>query len=306
MNFAGATDRARIQILADFGGIYLDTDILPPLYDEISLDYKQIKYLEKFKINVDDFKRELRIANYEQVFNENKNLLKTLKGRVKSDKFINIIKSYIENISSESKGIKLTEEDISVKTSLTEIPNLILKCAESSKDKNIEELFRKIRSPKLVKGEIVMLGNENSLANAGFDIHETYKESDEIFKIMKIINLKDIEISKYQQNTSGKAIDLIRAKEDLNNSDINTDNINLKYRYDGLVKNARTTIEISGPQVYINYYNEEYLDFSQKYRELPLYKEFNAAFTANTEEDYKSSWVYKKEDNLGLLKIPEC
>ena len=290
-NLAGASDSARVEILASKGGIYMDADILPALKpynyfmtnntDEISKNYLKNSF------------RSISLIFYEQLFNYNENFLPSrTKSNFYLEKFFDQL-DYINSLTTEQKShIKNILKD-----ELNKLKNI----------NNLESVFNKINDVKIREGEFRTAEDSNNFIAS----HSASKNSDWIQLLKNKIKENYLKLNNYEKNNPNLYYPkksnyiLINDKAYIRpnlESVRDFDSKALSYRYDTLLTDSRATIAISGPSALYSVYEDIYPESIENNRDFKKTKiieslsEFNVknkVFNNATEEDAKSSWAKK-------------
>jgi insecticidal toxin len=295
MNLAAASDVARLEILNKFGGIYLDTDILPTVkYNKDILNTTKYRDFYNFIENDSQILRIIHIAIYESILNNNQSLINS---REISEKYLNQLTSKLLK-DPNLVEYKNLSNDIKVFYS------------EFSKFK-ISDIFTSIGDFSVNEGHFRIAKKSNSIIASN-------KSTDQNALIQKAIMIveENYEIlNKIHNNTPGthsvfdteleaeKIHKLLMDYKVLDRTVANIVQSFTNYRYDGLIESMKSTIVLTGPSVYEealqNYYDDEFVNSELKFR-LGL----NDKFNFNTEEDTKSSWTIETDHSLGIITIP--
>lgn len=290
-NFAAAGDSARLEILARFGGLYMDIDVLPSikqlnLFMETHKDGPYSKYIpQRF--------RELSLLFFEQIFNHHKELLPSRKISNKyRTRFITNI-NHDNTLTPELKSLLKT----AIQSTLTKIKDI----------KDINEVFNKLDDINIRTGEFKAAEDTNNFIAA----HQVKTNNDWVHILRDKITDNYKKLNKIEKNnpdfyyeydknyilTTDKTnyVDPKRESKSFFNYSIHD------YRKDSIA-DTRITIFTSGPGVLTSLYEDLFPEFmSQRgyfYKNVIVKNttEFslkNKVFNNATEEDVNSSWASK-------------
>ncbi|WP_158998869.1 TcdA/TcdB catalytic glycosyltransferase domain-containing protein [Pigmentibacter ruber] len=277
-NFAAASDNARLEILKEYGGIYIDVDVLPSiskLNELTTIELKGVKSIVKSHFKL------ISYAYYETIFNTNPNILPS---RTISNENNNDLNLLLNSISTEDA--KILKEKINEHYNYFKTEN------------NIEYIFNKVGNIYIRPLEL-----KTSLRNNNFIIsHENDNNNNIINLIIDQIKNNYNEVNKYEKNNPNFYYsnttdfnDFIDDKDKEFNKLF--ERSVSKYRYDSLIPDSSVTVLVSGPLAYDtifkkNNFKHENLSF------LTQYSDSNEIYNRHTEEDKKSSWVKGNIESL--------
>ncbi|WP_184891138.1 TcdA/TcdB catalytic glycosyltransferase domain-containing protein [Candidatus Cardinium hertigii] len=318
MNCASASDCARLEIIKQYGGIYIDVDLLPPFQEHIDI-FSDFKNLEDNKIELN---RVLYTVQTEQLLNNVPAALR-LDGRNDlSNHYLHmmyppptgIFLLYPSScISSEMsrKQIEINrkhtqisiKKDIAYYWKLKEIIQSIQYTSNNISSKSIKEIFAPLGEIKIMKNHFRTSSIGYLCNNSFIATHcDTGSENNDITKLIKKISGNYARLKK------------IGDKKNITNLDINF----LSYRKDGLEAGSSATVAISGPAAYNSFYRE---NFQESYKEklpdnivyqhipiLMLYPSSNyenniqlpnaLKYNTWTEEDATCSWMIDSDTQV--------
>jgi mannosyltransferase OCH1-like enzyme len=295
MNLAAASDIARLEILNEFGGIYLDTDILPTVKHNKDI-LNTTKYRDFYNLIENDSQilRNINIAIYESILNNNQSLINS---REMSEKHLNQLTS---KLLKDPNLVEYKNLSNDIKIFYSEISKL-----------KISEIFTSIGNFSVNEGLFRIAEQSNSIIAS----HKSTDQNALIQKAIMIVEENYEILNKIHKNTPGtssvfntapEADKIYKTLMDYKVLDRTVANIVqsfTNYRYDGLIESMKSTIVLSGPSVYEevlqNYYHDEFVNSKLKFR-FGLSDKFNF----NTEEDTKSSWTIQTDHSLGIVTIP--
>lgn len=286
-NFAAASDSARLEILGEFGGIYMDVDILPSL--KPLNDFYDNNIHGEFKNFFLSHSKRITLLFFETVLNNNRNLIPS---RQLSNRFLTGFDEIIEFSSlDDSSKIKLKQK---MKEALNNLNNI----------KEIHEIFNKLSDIKVRKSEY----KKSEYTNNFIATHKIENDNDFLLKLKNEIFNNYKKINKIESNNPNftyeydkKYILQSDAKNYIRSRNYITsyfDSNILQYRQDSIFP-TRFTIYTSGPAVYAKLMENEFSNFTNVYGDLvreDIFKNrfeipfINTIFNNATEEDVKSSW----------------
>lgn len=291
MNLAGASDIARLEILNEFGGIYLDADIFPTVKHNKNILYTT-KYRDFYNLIKDksSILRRVNITIYESILNSKESLIKN---REKSEKYLNELSLQLSN---DPELVKYKNLPNDIRTYYSEISKL-----------NASDIFTTIGDFSVKEGYFRNAKNSNSTI-------ATHKSKDQNALIQKAIMTVEENykiLNNFHENTLGTFNSLnkngnykLLTDPELQEKKPSGFIESLKnYRYDSLIENMKSTIILSGPGIYEevlqNLFYDRYIKSEFKFR-----FDTSDKFSFDTEEDTKSSWFTKTEPTLGTLNVP--
>ena len=309
MNWAAASDLARVEVLNQYGGIYLDVDLLPTMKESIfdHPAFDSLKTVFKNSIEKNDnskFVKLIETAFSELLMNSNVELKTHMRKRGESTTFLNKLIYEINNGTID--GFPSNQ----YKTQLDSIPDKLKEIANEWKNKSIEELFSNLGDVKLRKGEYSVQHKNNSaiIANPNLDS----SESNWLNGLIEMMKERYDEYSRIQENHSGKLVDYKPKNKsaelffsELNGLKVLTLDKILYYefRYDSLVSNSQTTLFFSGPAAFMSNIESHYKNAKLMVeRSIP---HTNSMYNLATEENAESSWLIKENTSeKRIISIP--
>jgi hypothetical protein len=311
MNWAAASDIARLEILNQYGGIYLDVDLLPNFKTSIYSYPELAPIFELPGYKNSHMRKKIEIAFSELMMNQNKALRSITQRRVFSKKFFDILKDEIQK-----RSIDIIDE--SNYHLFERVPNALNDVADILKNEDISALFSKIGDVTLRKGEFSVQFNHNAVLISNPSINHPSENSDWLDGVIIRLKQNYNAVKRVQKKYTGKLIDfksdnmtvsdfISELKKEQHEKGLNYERY-YYYRYDTLVPDAQTTIFISGPDAIRAFLNTRYLE--SKFLNARSLPKFNEIYSAATEAEADSSWLQrsenlksKKEVNW-LLKVP--
>lgn len=271
LNFAAASDSARLEILKKYGGIYMDVDVLPSINKLVELSTIELKGIRS--ILKTHFKL-ISYAYYEAIFNSNPEILPSRKN---SSENINDLFTLLDSISGDDA--RILKEQIS------------RHFAYFKNEGELENIFSKLGNIYIRPLEL-----KTSTRNNNFIIsHENDNNNNIVNNIIDQIKMNYADVNNYEINNpnfyyqKSSDYDDSFGKSNINFQKVFENSIS-RYRYDSLLPDSTVTVLVSGPWTYeavfkANNLKHENLAFITQFNDL------NELFNRHTEEDKKSSWV---------------
>lgn len=290
-NFASASDSARIEILARFGGMYIDVDILPSFkfLNQIVNNPDNKLYLNSLR----ELYKDISLAFYEEFFNINKNFIPSAEiSNIRKEKLILKLDEMVKN---NFLSYNLKEQ---IQTNISEIKI----------NNNINYLFDKLENITLREGEFKIPRGINNVIIS----HKINNNKDWLFLVRESIYDNYYKLNAYEKNNPNYFYNYDKEYILINNKgkyifpevefEARRDDGVLKYRYDSLETWTQTTIIFSGPGVFKKVLKTINYNDVKIFKETALnFKEINNYFNPMTEQELISSWTKMSFENESVF-----
>ena len=261
-NFAASSDILRLILIARYGGVYADVDLLPtmsPIYEFIAKHPElESSIALPYKI--------LKLAFLEEVIHKHKNILPSYQDQ--DNRYIRSLRQKI-NLINQSKLI-----DDEFKGKIKNLDEKIINLAKDPKYSDLKNLFFNLSDVLVREGEFKIIRGNNSFISS----HPVKNKNDWIQQLTDTVHDKYLQVFNLEKNNPGLKL----PHKNLENISKGTADY---YRYDGLLIDSDTTISISGPCVY-----NDILSKVSKINPAASYSYFNKLVNSFTPESEVSSW----------------
>lgn len=275
-NFAAASDSARLEILAKFGGIYMDVDLLPSLkfINELTDDPNNKIYFNRIR----EINKKLSLAILEEFFKANQKFSpQTVFNFNRKNELYKDLDNYLNNNSLSDSLVN------KIKNKFNDISNY----------NKLDDIFLKLGEIKIQNGQLRVQGASNNAIIS----HKISTNNDWLFWVRDLVFDNYYKLNSEKKNNPNLYYnydkDYNLANKLVDSEARTRDNAIDLYRWDGLVPDIKATVSLSGPGVFTRIAQEKLklvLQHEYTYNVFRL-KEINKYYNIMTEEELDCSWA---------------